>query len=512
MIRHTPFCLITLALTACGGDLESDYVLDLVPHVLSGQAPFEGERVLKLVVGDAAGETTISYLGPVNGEATLDNMPPIAEGGWVGIVVENAGGATGEYNQSELVAWGSAALPEALGLGGQTVEVDVLVAETGKVGDLGSLGDNQVRFNAAGAITSTGRVVLLCGTEDLLTTIADDRVYQLPTVDAGRWSFDKVGNLPDGGLIGLRAVSTIVDGQELIVVTGGRFDQSNVGADSSDSLLIWDPATDSFSYGDKDNHTNLLVGRSEHAMVAMQNGRVLIFGGFTNGLTNSIEMFNPKSKAIERINGEDFGTVYPAGTALGAAGALLCGGGTVGGESQPSASPVDACNLVNLQGLVSDGPNLPTRSMGLAMATLADGRVLVTGGVTTTAAFQSAVPATNAAWLYNGSTWNTLPQSMAYPRALHKIVPLPNGDAIVVGGTTYGGGLFARLEEAVTCPEYFDGKSQTFSQLPCTGAGAGANPVASWSDTKGGFVLAGEDDLGGSDGAAFGFIGFPPDL
>ena len=147
--------LLVLGPAGCGGELASDYTLSLVPHSLTGQAPFEGDRTVELVLTDTSGVSTVHYLGPVTaGEVRGEALPPIPAGATVGVLVEEAGGAQGAHDEDLAVAWGAVSVPDALATGDQQVALDVLVPEIYTLGEMGSLGADApfVNHGATGSI------------------------------------------------------------------------------------------------------------------------------------------------------------------------------------------------------------------------------------------------------------------------------------------------------------------------------------------------------------------------
>ncbi|NCG20782.1 MAG: hypothetical protein GWP91_17370, partial [Rhodobacterales bacterium] len=167
----------------------------------------------------------------------------------------------------------------------------------------------------------------------------------------------------------------------------------------------------------------------------------------------------------------------------------------------------------NLQGLATNGPPLVTPVFAFDMTQLADGRVLAAGGVITTTSDNDDGPATDQAWILDGNTWAQLPVTLNFPRAHHRIIPLPNGNALVLGGAETGGGVFPNPTGAVVCPELFDAQTNVFVKLdPCTNSGSGAWPQWAMQEGDGLFVLSGSADDLTEGGDSYGFIAFTPEL
>lgn len=503
-------------------EIESDYALQIVPHALQGQAPFANGNELELVIIPDGGNPEVHYLGPIEGgEVQGGELPPIPAGSTVGILVEEPGGSPSTYDADRVVAWGSTQIAEELSTGGTQTSIDLLVAEVGAVGDLGVNSSARVRFGAGMAMTRSGSVYLFGGGTDTNNpSDTTNKILKLDDLDTGTWSFEKIDtNIPTydslSNRFGLAAAVVEDDGQELIFVSGGRDDPGTIPAVSTNGAFLFDPATDQVVWGDKTSHDRMVEPRSEHKMLVMDNGRVLIYSGWiSNSFRPAVEIFNPANRKFEFSDSVDVGETEVAAASMGPEGAIVCGGGTLSNPNSDT-TPTKACNYVNLQGLVTPGPDLPDAAMAIGMTRLADGRVLATGGIHQTVAHNNKAPAESSAWILENGSWSTLAGSMVSPRAHHEIVALPNGDAIVIGGTSEGGAVFSQPGPAEPCPEYFDSKANAFLPMtPCTNSGAGAWPRVSIQPDRGAFIFAGEDLEVGQEhlGDAFGFIGFPPNL
>lgn len=521
MIRYIPGAFALCALVGCG-ELESDYTLNLVPHTLQGQAPFVTGRAVELVVIEPDGLTNTVYSGGTieGGELTIDEMPPVALGSTIGLAVENVGGTAGQVDLNLLAAWGSAVLPQALATGEQVVTVDVLVAEIGAIGDMGSLGSAKKASGAGVAMAPNGDVYIFGGAAGVTSSDPpSDRIQKMSATDSGTWRFENIQpKLPDrdgvAGRWGLAASVVDVGGSPQIFVSGGRDNQGTMPGGESELGFLFDPAEDKITWGHKDSHDTMQLGRAEHSHIVLDNGRVLIYGGYSAALGSmSVEIFNPKSKTFEALNsGLGFGEAWPAGASLGPGGALICGGGILDSLADTTTA-TDGCDQITVGGVITSSDPMPTPVLGHAMARLADGRILATGGITGSIGDNQRTQAMDTAWIYNGNRWNELPASMKSPRIHHEIIPMPDGNAIILGGTEEGGAIFATPTPAVVCAELFDAKSETFSELGCSGAGSGAFPKWGKVDTDGVFILAGYDAGTGSPmGDDFGFIAFPPAL
>lgn len=521
MRRPVPLALLVCLSPGCGVEYASDYTLNLIPHTLTGQDPFVDGRTVELVLLAADGDSTTHFAGEIAGnELLVEELPPVEAGATVGLLVEDLGGEAGVPDLDLAVAWGSAIVQEPLATGEKTVDLNVLVAEIGTIGDMGVLADSRRAQGAGVAMLPSGDVYLFGGSAagESVSEPPSDRIQWLTDMDSGTWTFDRIDEkIPTrdsiaGTRYGLAASVVDVDGELLVFVSGGRTQSGIIPGTPSSAGFLFDPVGQNIVWGDKDTHATMTIARSEHGQIVLDNQKVVIYGGHTGVVGASLEVFTPKSRKFDWIgSGLTHGDRYPAGASLGVAGALICGGGVVAGNN---TNPVDGCDQITLSGVVTSADSMIQPVMAHAMARLADGRVLATGGLVANVPDQTRIPATSDAWIFENDRWSRLPSTMRNPRAHHTIIPMPDGNALILGGTEQGGAVFPVPTPAVVCAEIFDAKAGTFREIdPCTNVGAGANPAWSKVDTDGAFVLAGFDAAASAPaGDAFGFIAFTPAL
>jgi hypothetical protein len=162
-----------------------------------------------------------------------------------------------------------------------------------------------------------------------------------------------------------------------------------------------------------------------------------------------------------------------------AGGRILVAGGAGGG-----GDPVASVALFDPVGnLWSAGPALATPRRLHTTTRLADGRVLVSGGLTTptaaapAAAAASAAAALSSAEVYDplADTWSTTPAGLHTPRFAHSATLLADGSVLVAGGTgrrgqqgAAGAGGGGQGDCALSSTERFD---------PATGAWTAGAPM-----------------------------------
>jgi hypothetical protein len=329
---------------------------------------------------------------------------------------------------------------------------------------------------------------------------------------AAQGSFTRVGDTIVGR--NLCQVALLADGR--VLVTGGtRTGES--GTVFNREAEIYDPATQSFSATGP-----MSSPRIDHAVVTLQDGRVLVLGGTTNGTAalNSAEVFDPTAGAFKATASMGAPRDDPSATLLGDGRVLVAGGNfsqgediyfvvvaelydpatdrfsisgrmqtpriyhtaqrlpdgrvlIVGGLGQDPLGPnviavrdVEAFDPATGEftviGQLSEGRSRPQLTL------LEDGKVLVSGGVGLDAQQNIVISSTLEVFDPAAGTSST-PVSMSMPRREHAAVALADGRVLLAGGTTTTGSTAAA--------ELFDPAAGTTTPLgemtePRTQAGA----------------------------------------
>jgi hypothetical protein len=154
-------------------------------------------------------------------------------------------------------------------------------------------------------------------------------------------------------------------------------------------------------------------------------------------------LFKPTSTStVEILTGPQNGPLlmHDAGTVDGEF-VLVCGGLNIEG-AQGEFSASDRCDIVDdsavLTPLTDASSMLPLPLMLHDMTSLPDGRVLLTGGYTTVGVVGEGgtFAASDQVWAYSSvSGWERV-GSLQIARGLHGVAVLPNGDVLIVGGST----------------------------------------------------------------------------
>ncbi len=231
----------------------------------------------------------------------------------------------------------------------------------------------------------------------------------------GLWS--ATGNM-NVGRIGHTA-TLLNDGR--VLVTGG-FSQ-NSSPDVVTSAEIYNPAT-----GQWTTVASMYLARYSHTATLLGNGKVLIVGGFAPGsYTTETEIYDPVADTWTVVTSMTAGRGEHTATLL-QDGRVLVAGGYDGGQTN-AAEIYDYTNDTwTTVGNLNVGRTLHSA------VTLLDGRVLIAGGRTNTAEIFN--PATNI--------WSFAP-SMSITRKGYPLILLDDGRAMALGGNSESE-VFAQTE------------------------------------------------------------------
>jgi hypothetical protein len=235
---------------------------------------------------------------------------------------------------------------------------------------------------------------------------------------AAQGSFTAVGPMQSNR--SLHTATTLSDGSVLVV--GGR-DRQNVFASLS-SAETFDPSTGTFTL----TTNSMQMGRSQHTATLLASGKVLVAGGENQACCTSA--------------------------------------GTYGSR------PNDTADVYNpaTRTFTSTTNRMSSIRYSHAATRLADGRVLITGGITDINLVFFTF--TNSADIYDPATNSFTPTGpMTAARYAHASVLLPDGKVLIVGGGQSSG-----------TAELFDPATGTFT--------ATANPPAVATRTPSGFALS----------------------
>jgi hypothetical protein len=198
---------------------------------------------------------------------------------------------------------------------------------------------------------------------------------------------------------------------------------------------MYDPSTGVFVLT-----SDLNLNRSSHTATLLNNGQVLIAGGYSN----TAELYDPASGIFTSTGSMAVTRAGHTATLLND-GRVLIAGGSAYSTMMEVYDPAT--------GLFTAAGTLSVDRSYHAAARLADGRVLIVGG-------QSSWIDTASAELYDPNTGiATATPPMRSPRAQHTATLLSNGQVLIAGGTD---GSFNPTAVAQSV-ERFDPTSGTFA-------------------------------------------------
>ncbi|CAF1136653.1 unnamed protein product [Adineta steineri] len=179
---------------------------------------------------------------------------------------------------------------------------------------------------------------------------------------------------------------------------------------------------------------NMNVVRKYHTALTLANGYVLVAGGyFSNGLNfvalNSTELYNPLRGTWTTMGSMNVARVFYTAATLANGSVLVAGGYFSNGLHFPELNSTELYNP--LRGTWAMTGNMNVGRKYHTASTLANGSVLVTGGLRGSAALRSAE-------LYNPSTgtWTTT-RNMDITRFFHTASTLADGSVLVAGGEIF---------------------------------------------------------------------------
>ena len=503
-------------------------------------------------------ELTVRIVLPLNQGSLFDDVDQLD------IVVSQAGAEVGRYSLDALargeVGRGGDDLPELDGatitlegfdaagtmvaygesapvsiVDGETADAHVFVARTDAFGWLYNLASGALA--TAVVADGTGDLLMFGGTatERGTDSVVGGAHSSVRRLDLGLaeegLAFNTVGTMPtfsdvldEHGRAGHTAtrLGGTHDYADYILVAGGStdfWDQTQV----TDHAFLWDPATDSVV----DTSLALVTPMSRHVAVADAAGNVVLSGGSTRASSNNsytalrvMTFFNGTSLEMDAIPppSGDRTWIHHAAARFGDRGVLLCGGYSFAGDGD-EAEILDVCGVVSTSGAYTaqaeSGITLPAPVLHHSMVGLADGSVLVTGGLTST---EGVLTVTNFAAVLDptGTTWTEV-GPMHMNRALHAMTLLPDGRVLVVGGVTEMSEHWWDGATAVACAELFNPELGDFTEVgSCTAdapdgdlPGPAAMPAVATDPVRGLAVVVGGRDRA-NDGATGVSVFMPP--
>jgi Bacterial Ig-like domain (group 2)/Galactose oxidase, central domain len=298
-----------------------------------------------------------------------------------------------------------------------------------------------VQGNGGGTITSAGLYTApsATGVYTVVATSSADANYSataVALVTTKPSPFSPTGNLVHGRQF--HTATLLADGT--VLVAGGGQPEAYCTA-GSDFAELYDPVPGSFALT-----SPMTDRRYAQTSTLLQNGKVLITGGFsydqldclygdTSPALISAELYDPSNGSFAPTGSMSEARGVHTATLLSTGRVLIVGGGDTGGGRPPFAGDGSATAEVYdpATGTFTPTANISTARIGHTATLLLDGRVLITGGITSGS---SASPLATAE-LYDPLTGAfTVAATMTAPRAGHTATLLPDGKVLITGGFT----------------------------------------------------------------------------
>ncbi len=187
---------------------------------------------------------------------------------------------------------------------------------------------------------------------------------------------------------------------------------------------------------------SLNTARASHTSTVLNNGMVLIAGGYNGNVLASAELYNPAAGTFTPTGSLNTGRLYHTATLLDNGMVLIAGGSDNNGKILASAELYNpATGTFTLTGSLNTARELQTAAMinGTTInGTMINGMVLIAGG-------QGSGGALASAELYNPTTGTfATTGSLNTARLYHTATLMNNGVVLIAGG--YNGGDLASAE------------------------------------------------------------------
>jgi hypothetical protein len=236
-------------------------------------------------------------------------------------------------------------------------------------------------------------------------------------------SITQIASLPEPAMG--HSATLLADGKVLVASPSGRSD-------------LFVPGPDTWSQSG-----SMLQGSYDHTAVRLQNGKVLVVGGYTrSALPDSIgnytvtgtlartELFDPATQLWTASGALSQARVGHTLTMLLSGNSIAIGGATNAANSAATVSDLVE-QYSPASGTWTSLTALPSARRLHTTTLLSDGRLLILGG------YDSSGAATNSCWLFNLSTnLFTMCATQLFARAGHSATLLSDGKVFVDGGAS----------------------------------------------------------------------------
>jgi len=292
-----------------------------------------------------------------------------------------------------------------------------------------------------GSITNDGVYIASPATgfyHVVATSVADPTRTgsSIVTVTTSSAKFSPTGNMLQPR--GYHTATQLTDGK--VLMAGGATRADPLCAGGITSAELYDPNSGSFT-----KTGSLSAQRYAHTATLLQNGDVLLAGGFGSGYDcedlgepsqSSAEIYNPATGTFQTVGNMTMGRAGHTATLLANGKVLFVGGGDQGGSTLPfygTASATSELYDPSANAFTSTGSMAAAR-FGHTATLLKNGKVLIAGG---TDSYSDSPLSTTE--IYDPATGHFVHTgSMAIPRAGHAAALLADGRVLITGGFNTG--------------------------------------------------------------------------
>ena len=304
-----------------------------------------------------------------------------------------------------------------------TITVTTAASEFAPTGGL-----NEARGLHTATLLPNNKVLVAYGSNSSSYTDAAGYVglTSIEVYDPGKGTFTEI--VGDSGLGIFGHTATLLQNGQVLLAGGFVNSVWDYGPSTSDNGAgLYDSATGVFS-----GTGNMTAGRGGHTATLLANGKVLIAGGADQDPTGtglaSAELYDPSTGIFTETGSMSAGRFLHSATPLQNGKVLI-----VGGALTSTSDPVATAEIYDptTGNFTMTGPMKTAREQHTATL-LANGRVLIVGGAT---GGGGGLQPTATVEVYDPGTGTfSVTGSMAEARNLHTATLLPSGKVLVAGG------------------------------------------------------------------------------
>ncbi len=294
-----------------------------------------------------------------------------------------------------------------------------------KTGAFSSAGTIEQRFHHDAVLLQDGRVLILGGCRSY-TVSCNDVAQLVELFDPASSSWKPASKAFQPRFV--PAVALLQDGR--VLVAGG------FGSTNFTSLELYDPKTDSWS----STVAKLSGSRNRASATTLANGKVVIVGGY-DGIAKqyaaAIDVFDPKTGLVTTTTAKLSEPRSMHSASLLPDGRILIVGGVCDTAQQPGCEVAGAELFDPAADTIASGGSPTTNVYYHTTTRLGDGRLLVVGGTTTETLARIFTPQL-ASWSQTASP--------LVPRGEHAAALLADGRVLIAGGTAPSGAVLTDAE------------------------------------------------------------------